>query len=79
MAEEQALAEIRTQKLNAQRRVQQEKARAESELRRSYAGIFDWAAVRLAEAMMRYWDRRCARAEDALAQCKEQRKRLKHD
>ncbi len=74
-AEEHALAEIRRQKLNAEHHVQQEKASAESALLRSDAHIYDWGAVRLAEALMRCWDSRCAHAEDALERCKQRHRK----
>ncbi len=78
-AEEHALAEIRKLKRNAEQRVQRENASAESALLRSEAHIYDWRAVRLAEAMAHCWDKRCVQAEDALARCKERRKRRQSD
>ncbi len=78
-AEERALAEIRTQKSDAEQRVQREKANAESALLRLNESVYDWGAVRLAAALARRWDERCVRAERALAQCKKRRKQGQHD
>ncbi|MGZ4944553.1 MAG: hypothetical protein ACXV6K_09775 [Halobacteriota archaeon] len=72
--EEHALAHIRKQRLNAEHHLQQVKATAESELRRPQR-IYDWGAVRLAEALMDCWDSRCAQAEDALERCKKRHRK----
>ena len=75
--EEQALAHIRKQRLNAEDHLQKQKAAAEAELLRSHR-IYDWGAVRLAEALMECWNERYTQAEDALARCK-QKAELQHD
>ncbi|MGZ4908814.1 MAG: hypothetical protein ACXVIG_07495 [Halobacteriota archaeon] len=69
-AEEQALADMRLRQIEAAYHAQLETAKAEVDVLRSDARIFDWAAVRLTEAMVRCWDTRCALAADALEQCK---------
>ncbi|MGZ4904803.1 MAG: hypothetical protein ACXV6K_09210 [Halobacteriota archaeon] len=75
-AEERTLAEMRRRRLEAAHHVQLETTTAESELLRSQR-IYDWGAVRIAEAMMRCWDSRCAQAEDALTRCKERERNRK--
>ncbi len=74
-AEERALAEIRLRRLDAAYHAQLEAAKAELDVLRSSARIYDWGAVRLAEALTRCWDSRCAQAENALERCKQQARR----
>ncbi len=73
-AEKQALAEIRRRQLRASESFQLETAAAELNILRSNERIYDWSMVRLAEAVARCWDVRCALAEEALARCTEREK-----
>ncbi len=69
--EEQALGAVRLHRLKATYYMRHETARAELDVLRSDARIYDWGAIRFAEAIMRCWDSRCAQAEGALERCKE--------
>ncbi len=68
---ERVLAEMQVRQREAARLVQHESALAEATLLRSNTRIHDWRAVRFAEALLRYYDKRCAQAEDALQQRRE--------
>ena len=70
-AEERVLAEILHRRHEAAYEVQRATTKAEFEVLRLNERIFNWGAVRLAEAMMRVWDSRCAQAENALERCKQ--------
>ncbi|MGZ4847107.1 MAG: hypothetical protein ACXV2B_04515 [Halobacteriota archaeon] len=71
-AEERALAEVRLRRREATYHAQLETAKAELDVLKSDARIYDWGAVRLAEAMVRCWDTRCTQAENTLERCKKQ-------
>ncbi|MGZ4902889.1 MAG: hypothetical protein ACXV3U_05560 [Halobacteriota archaeon] len=70
-AEEQALAEMHRRRRKAADEVRRVTARAELEVARLNDRIYNWGAVRLAEAMMRLWDSRCTQAANALERCKQ--------
>ncbi len=76
-AEEQALAAVRLHRLRAAHHVQEETATAELDLLRWDARIYDWGVVRLAEALRRCWDSRCAQAENALERCRSRERNRK--
>ncbi len=63
---ERRLAEMQLLRREAADLMQREIALAEASLSRFDVRIHDWRAVRFAEALLRYYDERCAQAEAAL-------------
>ncbi|MGZ4913189.1 MAG: hypothetical protein ACXV5B_08755 [Halobacteriota archaeon] len=68
--EERKLTEMRRRRREAAYEVRRVTAKAELDVLRLNERIYNWGTVRLAEAMMCFWDSWCAQAEDALERCK---------
>ncbi len=70
-AEERALAEVSRRRYEAAHEVRRLTTRAALEVGRLDERIYNWGALRLAEAMQRLWDSRYTQAADALERCKQ--------
>ncbi len=73
-AEERTVAKMRQRLREAERYTQLEKTAAELDVLQSDKRVYDRGALRIATARMRCWDRRLAKAEEALKRCQEKQK-----